>query len=80
MMFGLSPTNIQVNALPRSLNEFQARGKAARNENGSEDVRKIERSIAYMTQHLNQPVRVAELAAQANISPAMQEQHRLHVA
>ena len=36
----------------------------------SEGALKIERSIAYMAQHLNQPVRVAELAAQANVSPS----------
>jgi len=36
----------------------------------SESALKIERSIAYMAQHLNQPVRVAELAAQVNISPS----------
>jgi AraC-like DNA-binding protein len=31
---------------------------------------RIEQSIAYMTQHLDQPLQVATLAAQANISPS----------
>jgi transcriptional regulator GlxA family with amidase domain len=35
-----------------------------------ETVRKVERSIAYMTDHLNQPLQVATLAAQANVSPS----------
>ena len=35
-----------------------------------ECARRIERSIAYMTEHLNQPLRVAELAAQAEVSPS----------
>jgi AraC-like DNA-binding protein len=34
----------------------------------SEAVRKIEQSIAYMLQHLDEPLQVATLAAQANIS------------
>jgi len=34
----------------------------------SETARKIEQSIAYMTQHLDQPLQVATLAAQANVS------------
>jgi len=34
----------------------------------SEAVRKIERSIAYMLRHLNEPLQVATLAAQVNIS------------
>lgn len=38
--------------------------------NGPEWMRKIERSIAYMAQHVNQPLQVAELAAQANVSPS----------
>jgi AraC-like DNA-binding protein len=36
----------------------------------SEAVRKIEQSIAYMTRHLDKPLQVATLAAQANISPS----------
>jgi len=36
----------------------------------SEAVRKIEQSIAYMTRHLDEPLQVATLAAQANISPS----------
>jgi len=47
------------------LDGFQACGKAAGVGCVSEGVRKIEWSIADMTKHLNQPVRVAELAAQA---------------
>jgi transcriptional regulator GlxA family with amidase domain len=31
---------------------------------------KVERSIAYMEQHVNQPLQVATLAAQANVSPS----------
>jgi AraC-like DNA-binding protein len=68
MILRMFPTNSRVNALPRGWGVCQTSDKTAENENGSEDVRKIERSIAYMTQHLNQPVRVAELAAQANVS------------
>ena len=36
----------------------------------SEVVRKIEQSIAYMLRHLDEPLQVATLAAQANISPS----------
>ena len=36
----------------------------------SEAVRKIEQSIAYMKRHLDEPLQVATLAAQANISPS----------
>ena len=68
MILEMFPTNSRVNALSRGWAVCQASEKTDRNENDSEDVRKIERSIAYMTQHLNQPVRVAELAAQANVS------------
>jgi len=35
-----------------------------------ETVRKIELSIAYMKEHLDQPLRVATLAAQASVSPS----------
>jgi transcriptional regulator GlxA family with amidase domain len=35
-----------------------------------ETVRKVERSIAYMTDHLNQPLQVSTLAALANVSPS----------
>lgn len=37
---------------------------------GSETGRKVERSIAYMTDHINQPLQVATLAALANVSPS----------
>jgi len=41
------------------------------NVNGRSDVaRKIEQSIAYMMQHLNQPLHVATLAAAVNVSPS----------
>jgi AraC family transcriptional regulator, arabinose operon regulatory protein len=62
------PTNSRVNAL--ALGEVQTGGMAARTENCSECGRKIERSIAYMAQHLGQPLQVADLAAQANVSPS----------
>jgi hypothetical protein len=44
----------------------QARDKAAEDDYVSEGVRKTEWSIADMTKHLNQPVRVGELAARAD--------------
>ena len=37
---------------------------------GTESVRKVERSIAYMADHINQPLQVATLAALANVSPS----------
>jgi transcriptional regulator GlxA family with amidase domain len=37
---------------------------------GGESLRKVERSIAYMTDHINQPLQVATLAAMANVSPS----------
>jgi len=37
---------------------------------GTETVRKVERSIAYMADHINQPLQVATLAALANVSPS----------
>ena len=37
---------------------------------GTESVFRIEQSVAYMTQHLDKPLQVATLAAQANISPS----------
>jgi transcriptional regulator GlxA family with amidase domain len=70
MILKMFPTNSRVNVLSRGWSVCQTSDTTAKNENGSEDVQKIERSIAYMTQHLNQPVRVAELAAQANVSPS----------
>ncbi len=36
----------------------------------SEMVRKIEQTVAYMLRHLNEPLQVATLAAQVNISPS----------
>jgi AraC-like DNA-binding protein len=37
---------------------------------GSEGTRRIEQSIAYMREHLDQPLQVAKLAALANVSPS----------
>ena len=37
---------------------------------GNETWRKVERSISYMVEHLNQPLQVSTLAAQANVSPS----------
>ena len=37
---------------------------------GSDAFIRIEQSVAYMTQHLDKPLQVATLAAQANISPS----------
>jgi AraC-like DNA-binding protein len=37
---------------------------------GHDTVRKVERSIAYMADHINQPLQVATLAALANVSPS----------
>jgi len=37
---------------------------------GPEAVQRIEQTIAYMAQHLDQPLQVATLAAKANISPS----------
>ena len=39
-------------------------------DGSSEAARKIEQSIAYMSQHLDQPLHVATLAARAGISPS----------
>jgi AraC-like DNA-binding protein len=39
-------------------------------DGASEAARKIEQSIAYMSQHLDQPLHVATLAARAGISPS----------
>lgn len=35
-----------------------------------EAIRRVEQSVAYMAQHLDKPLQVATLAAQANISPS----------
>lgn len=45
-------------------------GETLLENNGSESVRRIEQSIAYMREHLNQPLPVAKLAALAHISPS----------
>jgi transcriptional regulator GlxA family with amidase domain len=37
---------------------------------GSAAMQRIERSVAYMSEHLDQPLQVATLAAHANISPS----------
>jgi len=43
-------------------------GEAMPEKRGSESARKIEQSIAYMREHLDQPLQVAKLAALANVS------------
>jgi transcriptional regulator GlxA family with amidase domain len=43
-------------------------GVAVFNNGRSDDVRKIEQSIAYMMEHLNKPLQVATLVAMANVS------------
>ena len=45
-------------------------GKARLENNRSEISRRIEQSIAYMREHLNQPMPVAKLAALASVSPS----------
>lgn len=45
-------------------------GSAGQNEAESEADRKMEKSIAFMMQHLNQPLQVARLARIANVSPS----------
>lgn len=45
------------------------KGRRAANHE-SQVVRKIERSISYMLQHVNQPLEVATLAAAVNVSPS----------
>lgn len=45
-------------------------GPAAQNGAKSESARKIEQSIAYMMQHLNQPLQVANLAQTVHFSPS----------
>jgi AraC-like DNA-binding protein len=45
-------------------------GQAGQNGAKPEGARKIERSIAYMMQHLSQPLHVAKLAQTAHISPS----------
>ena len=45
-------------------------GEASPENTGSESARRIEQSIAYMREHLDQPLPVAKLAALANVSPS----------
>ena len=45
-------------------------GAGAVQDCGSAAMQRIERSVAYMSQHLDQPLQVATLAAHANISPS----------
>lgn len=45
-------------------------GEALPESNGSVRTRRIEQSIAYMREHLDQPLPVAKLAALANVSPS----------
>ena len=59
---------------------FRDHGNARMKFRELESVRKIEESIAYMTGHLDKPLRVSMLAAQANISPSRYfELFRRHV-
>lgn len=44
-------------------------GLAFRNGDGN-PLEKVERSIAYMREHVNEPLQVSTLAAQANVSPS----------
>ena len=46
------------------------RGRRNKGGSGQEAARKIEQSISYMLQHLNQPLHVATLAAAVNVSPS----------
>src|ERR1017187_5856361 len=51
--------------------KFSSQAAAERTRNGeSGSWRKVERSLAYMTENLNKPLHVAALAAQANVSPS----------
>ena len=45
-------------------------GETSLESNGAQSVQRIEQSIAYMREHLNQPLPVAKLAALAHISPS----------
>ncbi len=45
-------------------------GEAWLENNGTESARRIEQSIAYMREHLDQSLPVAKLAALANVSPS----------
>jgi transcriptional regulator GlxA family with amidase domain len=68
----------QTQAHGRNLTDFPADGPEPRDGGGSaaqeggkpEGARKIQQSIAYMMQHLNQPLQVAKLAQTAHISPS----------
>ena len=55
----------------RSFGVLARRGKGRRVINGESHVaQKVEQSISYMLQHLNQPLHVATLAAAVNVSPS----------
>jgi AraC-like DNA-binding protein len=61
---------LQVDA-PRSFGLPAKRGERDASHNGESHVaRKVEQSISYMLQHLNQPLHVATLAAAVNVSPS----------
>ena len=57
-------------AQPRGLGEFPTRSRAVKNGQGAECARRSERSIAGIRQHLNRPIRHAELAAPVDVSPS----------
>ena len=48
----------------------EGNGGALPDNNGSAIARKIAQTIAYMREHLDQPLQVANLAAVANVSPS----------
>ena len=61
---------LQVTA-PRSFGLPAKRGESEVGHNGESHVaQKVEQSISYMLQHLNQPLQVATLAAAVNVSPS----------
>src|ERR1039458_10590120 len=66
---GFAGTNLTV--LPAIGPEWRpAEDERAPNRTGPEGARRIEQSIRYMMQHLNQPLQVAELAETAHTSPS----------
>lgn len=49
---------------------FDGLGADAPENGDAESARKIEQSLDYMRQHLDQPLQVADLAARVNVSPS----------
>jgi len=54
----------------RSLVTGRSGFAAARSDDREDTSSKVERSIAYMADHISQPLQVATLAAMANVSPS----------